>query len=368
MTFTALQLIVLTLVVILTTSLTLRILTPIARSVHLVDMPNRRKLHAGEIPLIGGVSVFVGCIAGTILLFCYFGQLTPEEIRFWFAASVFVIMGVYDDSRDLSVRLRVLLQASVIAALVWFGGLHITDLGLLLGAEFGRVELGIFAFLFSVIAIVGIVNAFNMVDGIDGLLGGLALVALTSIVVLAWQDGAYVLLSVAGVLLLALIPFLFCNLMPNLTRCPKVFMGDAGSLFIGLTVAWLLIMGTQPDALLNAVENGTAQAQNQTVFRPVTALWLVAVPLMDTITVIIRRLSGGRNPFKADREHLHHFFIRLGLQQHQALLLIVSAASLFAVVGVWSELRAIQEWIMFVSFLVLFCVYYLTLAIAWRRL
>ncbi|MCH8502479.1 MAG: undecaprenyl-phosphate alpha-N-acetylglucosaminyl 1-phosphate transferase [Aliidiomarina sp.] len=353
--------------VVLTTFVVLRLLAPHAARLHLIDLPNRRKLHEGQVPLIGGISIYLGAMCGFSLWLLMRQSIAMDEVFFWLVATLTVLVGVYDDRRDLSVRLRIVFQALLILLLVVGSGNQLNDLGFLFGEGFGVVDLGIFSLIFTLIAMLGIVNAFNMVDGIDGLLGGLALVSLTSLAWLAWTDGAMIIASTALLVVAGLVPFLLCNLVPQRLGCKKVFMGDAGALFIGLTVAWLLVLASQTDALAEAVANGTAVAMSESVIRPVTALWLVAIPLMDTVAVIIRRIAAGRNPFKADREHLHHLLIRYGCSQLQAMLLIVTAAFLCAGIGVLSDMLRLSEVWMFVSFLSLFALYYAALSLAWRR-
>lgn len=135
-------------------------------------------------------------------------------------------------------------------------------------------------------------------------------------------------------------------------RKRRVFMGDAGSMLIGFTVIWLLLLASQ---------NGTKPP-----LRPVTALWLIAVPLMDMAAIMIRRVRRGDSPFKPDREHLHHIFQRLGLTPHQTLGVICFIACCYAGVGIYGEVANIPEYVMFVLFILCFIVYSLLLNYVWR--
>ena len=120
-------------------------------------------------------------------------------------------------------------------------------------------------------------------------------------------------------------------------------MGDAGSMMIGFTVIWLLI--------------GASQADDSPMIRPVTALWLIAIPLMDMVSIMIRRVKQGKSPFKPDRDHLHHVCQRLGFSSLQTLGLISLIASLFAGIGILGEIFLIPEYVMFYSFIIIFIVY-----------
>ena len=142
-----------------------------------------------------------------------------------------------------------------------------------------------------------------------------------------------------------MIPYIFLNLGFPFGGRKKVFMGDAGSMLIGFTVIWVLLQGTQG-----------SKAQ----MTPVTALWLIAIPLMDMTCIMIRRIRKGVSPFKPDREHLHHICLRAGLSSHQALVVICGVATLLAVAGIALEYGGV--------FVLMFFLYYQLLNNIWRIL
>ena len=131
----------------------------------------------------------------------------------------------------------------------------------------------------------------------------------------------------------------------------KVFMGDSGSTLIGFTMIWILLLSTQ----------GKGHPMN-----PVTALWIIAIPLIDMIAIIYRRLRKGKSPFRPDRLHVHHLMVRAGLTHRQAFLLITFLAALCAGFGILGEIYYINEWIMFVLFIGLFFLYSYSITRAWR--
>ncbi|MFA0544224.1 undecaprenyl-phosphate alpha-N-acetylglucosaminyl 1-phosphate transferase, partial [Vibrio sp. 10N.222.52.B7] len=151
-------------------------------------------------------------------------------------------------------------------------------------------HLGFLSPVVTVLAVIGAINAFNMVDGIDGLLGGLAIVTFAGIAILLKIDSQHGLAYLCAVFIAATIPYILMNL-GILGRERRVFMGDAGSMMIGFTVIWLLL--------------GASQDPSEAMMRPITALWLIAVPLMDMAAIMFRRVRRGDSPFKPDREHLH---------------------------------------------------------------
>ncbi|MCG3880495.1 UDP-N-acetylglucosamine--undecaprenyl-phosphate N-acetylglucosaminephosphotransferase, partial [Psychrobacter sp. Ps6] len=204
----------------------------------------------------------------------------------------------------------------------------------------------------TIIAVIGAINAFNMVDGIDGLLGGLASVTFTALGTVFYISGNSYLATVCLLIVTALIPYIMLNLGFPLGRRFKVFMGDAGSMFIGFSVVWMLIRGTQEPEVI--------------AFKPVTALWLIAIPLMDMTTIMIRRIRKGHSPFKPDREHLHHICQRIGLSPLMTLFIICFMASVCAGIGIWADLSGVAESTMFIAFLILFAVYFMAISYIWR--
>jgi UDP-GlcNAc:undecaprenyl-phosphate GlcNAc-1-phosphate transferase len=228
--------------------------------------------------------------------------------------------------------------------MIYFAETQLFSLGNLFG--FGAIDLGMFGVVITVFAVIGCINAFNMVDGIDGLLGGLSVVTFGGIGILLWLVGEKNLSYLCLLLVVCMVPYIVMNL-GLIGRERKVFMGDAGSMMIGFTVIWLLI--------------GASQTGGNPMIRPVTALWLIALPLMDMTAIMIRRIKDGKSPFKPDREHLHHICQRLGCSSIQTLILICSIATLFASVGVVGEVFLIPEFLMFYSFITVFAVYLLLL-------
>lgn len=191
-----------------------------------------------------------------------------------------------------------------------------------------------------------------MVDGIDGLLGGLSIVTLGALAYLLQVDSQHGAAYLCIVIIVAMLPYIFMNL-GILGRERKVFMGDAGSMMIGFTVIWLLLGVSQTE-------------QTEPLMRPVTALWLIALPLMDMAAIMIRRVRRGDSPFKPDREHLHHIFQRLGLGPRQTLVAICTIALAFAAFGIYGENANLPEVMMFGLFVGCFVGYATTLAYVWR--
>nr|WP_282598314.1 UDP-N-acetylglucosamine--undecaprenyl-phosphate N-acetylglucosaminephosphotransferase [Aeromonas sp. SrichE-2G] len=319
----------------------------IAQKIKLVDRPNERKLHQGQIPLVGGISIYL-----TLMLSLWYkpGLLVHTDI-YLLCSSVLVILGAIDDKYDVDYRIRLVAQVFISCVMIFGAGLSLKSLGFLFfGYEFNLGPLG---YIVTVFAVLGAINAFNMVDGIDGLLGGLTMVTFGALSYIHYADGQLPLARFCLLMMIVVVPYICLNLGFPFGMRKKVFMGDAGSMFIGFTVIWVLLQGTQgPRAQMN----------------PVTALWLIAIPLMDMTCIMVRRIRKGVSPFKPDREHLHHICLRAGLSSHQALVVICGIAILLAVTGIALEYGGVPEWISLLLFALVFLLYYKLLNNIWRIL
>ncbi|MEH6595072.1 MAG: UDP-N-acetylglucosamine--undecaprenyl-phosphate N-acetylglucosaminephosphotransferase [Colwellia polaris] len=316
--------------------LAIKIFKPIAVDVGLVDKPNARKHHDGQIPLIGGISIFAAILAASLLWL----PNTLELRMYLIASAMMVFIGALDDKYDLKVRIRIIGQVIIASLMIYGVGGYIANLGDLFG--FGDIKLGPVGIVFTYFAIIVVINAYNMVDGIDGLIGSLSLNTFSAIAILFLINGNTGYLSYPLMLATATLPYLVFNLGFFKKYTNKIFMGDAGSMFIGLSVIWLLSMGTQGD---NAS------------FRPVTALWICAVPLMDMLAIVIRRYRKGKSPFKPDRDHLHHILQRAGLSSRQTLIAITGFSVLMSLIGVLGEYFQVLESIELALFVVIFILY-----------
>jgi UDP-GlcNAc:undecaprenyl-phosphate/decaprenyl-phosphate GlcNAc-1-phosphate transferase len=278
-----------------------------AESIGLVDRPDERKRHVGNIPLIGGLSAFFGVLAGE----CFQGQSQLFIHALLGTGAVLALTGALDDRFDLSVRARLVVQTAAVLTMIYITGVYIRTLGHLFGYD---LELGTFGIPVTLIAVVGLLNAFNMMDGIDGLAGMLTMVSIGAISVFQgfsqWHSIVLLLLLAA-----ALIPDLAANL-DLIGR--KVFLGDAGSMMIGYFLAWTLIqLSQQPQPHLSTVD----------------VLWCIALPVLDTLAVMVRRMREGKSPFKPDRGHIHHVVMNAGLGPRSTLAVVVAMAIALVLIG-----------------------------------
>ncbi len=308
----------------------LRLLYPFAVKIRLVDSPNERKLHAGEIPLIGGLAMFAAFVIALLISVPDLNQARGILI----ASTILIIVGVLDDHHDMSVRLRLVLQIVAVLVMTSFSNVVVNDLGNLFGMSI--FQLAGWAIPFTVVAAVGSMNAMNMIDGVDGLAGSTSLICFLAVLFLYSLAGDIALkpLLFAAVL----IPFI----LNNLSSSRKVFMGDSGSMFLGFGIAWVLLEASQG---------------KDAVMAPVTALWVFAIPLIDMWAIMLRRVMKGQSPFMADRDHLHHIFLRAGFSYRATLNIMSLIAVLFACVGIFGHVYQVPEWLMFAGFMVILTTY-----------
>lgn len=313
----------------------------------LVDRPSDRKCHEGIVPLVGGISTFL-----SITYFLYNNpNIFPHTYLYLFCIAVLVVIGVIDDKYDISFKLRMVIQAALAMYFIQKSGLEMSNLGNLLGI--GDIHLSdSLAKVVTVLGVLGAITAFNMVDGFDGLLGGLASVSFIGLAIMFSLAGLNNHAYICIVFIVVMLPYSMFNL-GFFGKTRKVFMGDAGSMLIGFTIIFLLLFAAQP----------ATEAQT---FRIVTALWLIALPLIDMTAVIYRRIRKGVSPFKADREHLHHIFERIGFTPKQTLSIICGFSLFCASVGIFGELLKVPEYIMFYLFITFFIIYTTLLSNIWK--
>lgn len=310
------------------------LLRPIAVSWGLVDRPDNRKRHVGDIPLIGGLAIYLSTLTSVSLYID-----SSQHINLILVSiSLVVFIGALDDKYDLSAKLRLIAQVLIASVLTFGTGIHIHSFGNIIGI--GEITTGPLSGVVTVLAIIAGINAFNMTDGIDGLAGALSLVSLLAISLIINDTDIQILI---GVMSSALIVFLLFNL--GLFRKKyKIFMGDAGSMMLGLVVSWLLIVASQSQ-------------QASIAMAPANVLWFIAVPVIDMIAVMYRRVRKGQSPLVADREHLHHVFMEIGLKPRQALLFITTISICFALFGIFMTSYELPGFVTLSFFITVFIIY-----------
>jgi UDP-GlcNAc:undecaprenyl-phosphate GlcNAc-1-phosphate transferase len=319
-------------------------LRPLAHRIGLVDRPNARKAHLGDIPLVGGL----GIVGSFVLAALLFGAAPAPSVGFLAAGLVLALGGLLDDFYEVPAFVKLTFQIAGILLMCFLGGTVVYSLGALIPG-LGAIELGLLAVPFTLIGAVGLINAVNLSDGLDGLAGLQMVVAFTALAFLAERGGA-----VASDELLVLIGcvggFLFFNARVLGRRKASVFMGDTGTMFLGFAYVWFAIRLSGGD---------------RAVMSPVTALWLLAMPILDTVTMIIRRVSRGRSPFKADKEHLHHVFLMAGFTVGETVMIFTGMAVVTASIGIAGDVFGVSEATMLAAFIAAAALYLWIVLRAW---
>ena len=279
----------------------------LARRIGYVDRPGGRKQHVGGTPPIGGLVI--------IPVFALFYNLfMPDAAPDWplFAGLGMLLgLGILDDRFSLDAWAKFFGQIIVASFIVIFGGAEITSLGDLFGN--GPVYLGAGSIPFSIASLVLLMNALNMIDGLVGLAGGITAGVLSLLIIACAMAGLQDAVLGMAMLLAPLAAFLVYNMRHPWRKKAAVFLGDAGSMTLGLAVGWFCIHLSQGA---------------HTPVLPVTIVWLLAIPVIDTLTLFILRLSKGRHPFSADRNHLHHRFLARGVPVHWTVVCMIAVTLL----------------------------------------
>ena len=315
-----------------------------------IDKPDWRKQHAGDIPLAGGPAIFVAVLG---VLAWHGGWGAPVEVFAWSSSIVF-LTGLIDDRRHIRVPVRFALQAAALLCMVVYADVKLYNFGRLFSDDV--LGLGPLVVPITVFSALGVINAFNMIDGLDGLAGSLALVSLAGLAFLAGRGGFAEAHAVLLIVAAAVLGFLLLNFRFPWRERALVFLGDSGSSWLGFVMAWFFIALSQHDSTL-----GIGRA-----YAPVTAIWLIGLPLMDTTYVMIRRARLGEPIFGADRRHLHHLFLRTGRSVRTAWAAMTGIALLFALIGIWGELRGWPEWAMFYAAMGICAGYFLWMHRVWK--
>jgi UDP-GlcNAc:undecaprenyl-phosphate GlcNAc-1-phosphate transferase len=278
-------------------------ITPIVRmiaiKVNAIDIPkDERRMHNKPIPLMGGLAIYVAFVIGVIL---YNGILTTSQKGIIIGATIIVIGGIIDGIKDLSPKYKLLIQ--VLAAMcLLLSGVKISIITNPFREFYPYLNIGWIYMPVTIIWIVGVTNAFNLIDGLDGLAAGIAFISSVTLMIISIMNGRLEAAFLTAVLSGAILGFLPYNFNPA-----SIFMGDTGSQLLGFLLAAISIEG--------AIKSATAFV----IAVPILAFGL---PIYDTLFAMIRRKINGKSIMQADKGHLHHRLIDMGLSQKQAVVIM----------------------------------------------
>ena len=285
-------------------------MTPIVRvlayKIGAVDIPkDNRRMHKKPMPLLGGLSIFIGFTI-TTLIFC---ELTPSLIAAWFGGLIIIVIGILDDIYALNPWVKLLGQL-IAAGVVVAGGVRIEFINL-----FGHyIKFGVLAIPITMLWIAGMTNAINLIDGLDGLACGVSAICSSSLLIVALLHADLGIAMLTAILTGSCIGFLPFNFNPA-----KIFMGDTGALFLGYMLSILSIIG---------VFKTTAMVSF------LIPIIIFGYPLFDTFFAFFRRILHGHSPFMADRGHLHHRIIDMGFNVRQSVIILYCICSILGIFAV----------------------------------
>jgi len=315
----------------LTSLLSIPTIITVAKMKHLYDEPNSRKLHQSKIPTLGGLAILFGFFFSmsfwTNFAYCWHLQYVVT------ACIVIAVIGIKDDIVGLSPLKKAIGQLVAAVILVVWGDLRINSwFGI-----FGVSELPfLVSVVFSIFTVLVIINAFNLIDGIDGLAASMGIISsLAYGIYFYFFDPNYQHTILAVALTGALLGFLYYNKTPA-----KIFMGDTGSMLIGLIMAMLAI------EFINTNLHPSMKLYFRSYSAPTLAMSIIFVPLFDVIRVFSIRIFSGHSPFKPDKKHLHHLLLNLGYS-HLKATFILSLFSIVLILVAFSIHRYGNYWIGF---------------------
>lgn len=275
----------------------------VAKHIGAMDIPNERKVHKVPIPRLGGLGIYMGFILGYVL----FGTMSLKMNAILIGSFIIIITGIIDDINPIPAKIKFLFQIVAASVVAFYGKILLSDL-----SAFGfYIEFGIFSYPITILFIVSIINCINLIDGLDGLAAGLSSIYFITIgiVIVGWMHTFGLDAVITFVMLGSTLGFLCHNFNPA-----KIFMGDSGSMFLGYMIAVIALLGFK----------------NVTLTTLLVPICLLAIPIMDTLFAIIRRVINKKPIGEPDKKHLHHQLLNLNISHRNTVLIIYFVDILFA--------------------------------------
>lgn len=289
------------------TALFIPIVKRIAVFIGAMDIPNERKVHTKPMPRLGGLGIYGGFLLGYML----FGGHSVQMNAILIGSFIILVTGIIDDIKSVPARYKLLGQIAGASVIPLYGGIVLQDV-----SAFGLyLNFGIFAVPITIIFIVAIINCINLIDGLDGLCGGITSIYFLTVGIIGLLLNNFNGLDVAltFIMLGSTLGYLLHNFPPA-----KIFMGDSGSMFLGYIIAVIALLGFK----------------NITLTSVIIPILLLAIPIMDTLFAIIRRLINHKPIGMPDKNHFHHQLLKLNLSRRKTVLIIYLIDILFAVASI----------------------------------
>jgi len=309
----------------LTSLVSIVILIKFAKKVGLMDIPNERSVHKKPIPRGAGIAFVIAVFIG---LFLFDLEYLKIYYYIYLAIAIVFIAGIWDDLKNISPKIKFIF--------IFFASLllYVNDVAIYsLGTYFGYEVIlpGWLVFPFTFFAIAGYTNALNLMDGLDGEAASISIVIFVTFLLIGIEHSDELLISLSSVFIVTLLVFLLFNWNPA-----KMFMGDSGSLSLGMVIAILAIQAVQYIA-------------------PASILFIVALPLLDTFIVMTRRIQRHQSPFKADKNHMHHLLFSVKGDIRYTVQILIMMQIVFSIIG--HQVSQANDLLTLILFILLFYIY-----------
>ncbi len=283
----------------------------VAPKIGAVDIPkDDRRMHTKTMPRFGGVAIYLGSMIAAALFLP--GTTDDRMTGIAIGATLILIMGIVDDIRGLSAKVKLIGQIAC-ACILFASSVRISFISDPFGE--GLIEFPwIVSLVVTVLWIVGITNTINLIDGLDGLAAGVSFIATVAIAYIAYIHGRYEICMAFMALAGSCLGFLPWNFHPA-----KIFMGDGGALYLGFMIAAISVMSPMKSA---------------TVIATILPIFVLALPILDTALAILRRLKNGRPIMEADKGHLHHLIMNVGMGQKRTVLTLYCISGIMGVAAI----------------------------------
>ena len=304
------------LVCLLIVALVIPLVKKIAIHINALDIPNERKVHTVPIPRLGGLGIFIGFLIGYMI----FGQSTVQMNSILIGSFIILLTGMIDDIKPINANYKLLGQLFASCVIVFYGNILLSNLtiwGL-------NINFGIFAYPITILFIVACTNIINLIDGLDGLAGGISSIFYLSTIIICFFQSRFMELELVLSLIMlgSTLGFLVHNFHPA-----KIFAGDSGALFMGFTIAVISLLGFKTTAITS-------------IFIP---LMILAVPILDTLFAIIRRLLKHQKISAPDKQHLHHQLLKMKFSHRNTVLIIYGITMLFSIASILYTLNDTKD-------------------------
>lgn len=278
----------------------------IAVHVNALDIPDKRKVHTKPMPRLGGLGIFFGFLLGYMV----FGEHTPTMNSILIGSFILIITGFIDDIKPLKASKKLIGQIAAALIVVFYGNILLKDVSI-----FGfYMEFGIFSYPLTILFILGCINCMNFIDGLDGLAGGISSIFFLTIGIIAIAQGRTGLpVVLTFVMLGSTLGFLVYNFNPA-----QIFMGDSGSMFLGFIISVITLLGFK-------------SIITSSILIP---LFILAVPILDTLCAILRRRIKGESISTPDKKHFHHQLLRKNRSVKASVLIIYLITALFSTASI----------------------------------